>query len=76
MKIGKLVGYNLTTKNMDDQSMMVDVPLKIFADTVDDNNYEDITSIINWDIYGELLGFRHYDVRTEINNIYGSKTVT
>ena len=49
MKLGKLIGYNLTTKRMDDNSLLVDAPVKVFETTVDDVNYEDISSMENWD---------------------------
>lgn len=49
MKIGKLIGYNETTRQMDNQSLLIDVPFKLFASTIDDVNYEDYSSMETWD---------------------------
>jgi hypothetical protein len=49
MKIGKLIGYNATTGNMDNGSMLPDVPFKLFTSTITDANYEDYSSIEHWD---------------------------
>ena len=49
MKIGKLIGYNETTKRMDDNSLFLKQPYKLFTSTIDDSDYEDISSIEKWD---------------------------
>jgi len=54
MKLGKLIGYNLTTKNMDDNSLFTKVPIKVFMNTIDDADYEDISSVENWHKYGKF----------------------
>ncbi len=69
MKIGKLIGYNLTTKRMDDNSLFIDVPIKLFSDTIDDVNYEDISSIVNWNTYGLNLNCLSDDIRSEIKTL-------
>lgn len=61
MKIGKLIGYNLTTQRMDDNSLFIDDPIKIFDTAIDDVNYEDVSSIENWDIVNKLDWARRRD---------------
>ena len=69
MKIGKLIGYNTSTKQMDDHSLMVDVPFKLFTSKatdgityiIDDPNYEDYSSIENWDASSFLDWARRRD---------------
>ena len=48
MKLGKLIGFNPATGNMDDNSLLIDVPFKTFSTTITDSNYEDYSSIENW----------------------------
>lgn len=48
MKLGKLIGYNPATGNMDNGTLLPDVLFKTFDTTIDDANYEDYSSIENW----------------------------
>lgn len=49
MKLGKLIGYNPVTQNMDNGALFIDTPFKLFSTTITDPNYEDYSSIENWD---------------------------
>jgi len=67
MKIGKLIGYNETTQRMDGDILFSDVPYKIFKTTVDDVNYEDISTMETWDKSNLLDWYRR---RTEISTLF------
>ena len=61
MKIGKLIGYNPATQNMDDGSLLIDVPFKLFSTTITDSNYEDYSSMEHWDASNFLDWSRRRD---------------
>ena len=67
MKIGKLIGYDETTQRMDGDILFSDVPYKIFKTTVDDVNYEDISTMEAWDKSNLLDWYRR---RTEISTLF------
>jgi len=60
MKIGKLIGYNLDTNSMDDNSNVVKQPFRLFYSTIDDSDYEDfgadVNSLININKYWKQIG--------------------
>jgi hypothetical protein len=60
MKIGKLIGYNEVTKNMEEGYEFLGKPFKFFYSTVDDVNYEDYgvtsSSLVNIDTHWKQIG--------------------
>ena len=61
MKLGRLIGYDKTIHGMTNMSLLVDIPYKVFATTVDDVNYEDVSSMEEWDECGLLDWARRRD---------------
>lgn len=72
MKIGKLVGYNEVTKNLDGGGLFTKTPFKLFYSTIDDSDYEDYNNIVSINTYWKSIG-QYQQIRTVLAPIVISK---
>jgi hypothetical protein len=76
MKIGKLTGYNIDTKNMNDQSLFSKEPFKLFQTSITDADYGDFgsssTALVDIDSHWSEIG-EYQDIRPILSDILVSE---
>lgn len=55
---------------MENESLLIDAPFKLFTSTINDINYEDISSVVNWHNFGYQIT-DYLTIRNEIGTVSG-----